>query len=322
MEGAQPGHMSTHHPSGIRFAGRRREPATRAILLAGGTGSRLYPMTAHLNKQLLPVYDKPLVYYPLTTLLYGGVSEILVVTRPDERDVYERLLGDGSRFGVRLTYAVQTAPRGIADAFLVGADFVGDEPVALILGDNLFWGDFGFLRDALASVSGATIFAQEVPDPSRFGVVTFSASGAVRSIAEKPRMPRSSWAIPGLYVYDARVVSFARDLEPSDRGELEISALHQAYLEAGELSARKLPRQMAWIDTGTAASLYEASAYVARIERSLGVKVGCPEEAALRMGRISPEALERHLRAMPACPYRAYLERAIPRISAEVARAG
>jgi len=258
----------------------------KGIVLAGGTGSRLHPITLAASKQMLPVFDKPMIYYPLSTLMLGGIRDVLVISTPHDLPRFEELLGDGSRIGMNFSYTVQTAPTGIAEAFILGTDFLGESPACLILGDNLFYGRMDFLRTALARKHGATIFGYPVRDPERYGVVEFDPSGKVVGIEEKPEKPRSKYAIPGLYCYDNRVTKIAENLEPSARGELEITDVNKAYLDMGELHVELLGRGMAWLDTGTPQSLLDAGNFVAGIESRQGLKIGCLEEIALRMGRI------------------------------------
>ncbi len=240
---------------------------TKGIILAGGSGSRLYPMTSAFSKQLQPVYDKPLIYYPLSTLMIAGIRDILLISTPQDTPNFERLLGDGSRYGVNLQYAIQDAPRGLADAFRVGRDFVGNSPVSLILGDNLFFGKLDFYRRAIANNTGATVFGYPVTDPERYGVVEMGPNGKVLSIEEKPAKPKSNLAIPGLYVYNNDVVQIAADLKPSKRGELEITDVHQIYLEQGALNVEMIGRGIAWLDTGTPESLLDAGVFVHAIEK-------------------------------------------------------
>ncbi|PBC79304.1 glucose-1-phosphate thymidylyltransferase [Streptomyces sp. TLI_235] len=264
----------------------------RGILLAGGTGSRLWPLTRAVSKQLLPVFDKPMVYYPLSTLVMAGIDEILIVTTAEDQPQFHRLLGDGSQLGLRLEYAVQERPEGIAQAFVLGADFIGDEPVALILGDNIFHGSgLGTRLAQHGDPKGGLVFAYPVADPSAYGVVEFDADGRVLSIEEKPAVPKSRYAVPGLYFYDNRVVEIARGLEPSDRGELEITAVNDAYLRAGELQVTRLDRGTAWLDTGTFVSMVQASEFVRVIEERQGFKIGCIEEACWRAGLIDGDRL-------------------------------
>jgi glucose-1-phosphate thymidylyltransferase len=267
-------------------------PCVRGVLLAGGTGSRLWPVTQAVSKQLMPVFDKPMVYYPLSTLIMAGIREILVITTPEDSGQFVRLLGDGARLGIRLDYAVQPRPDGIAQAFLVGADFIGDESVALVLGDNIFHGvGLGRQLAGNGTIVGGRVFAYPVVNPEAYGVVEFDDSGRVISIEEKPAKPRSRYAIPGLYFYDNRVVEIARSLRPSARGELEITAVNEAYLRLGELNVTVLDRGTAWLDTGTFATLMQAAEFVRVIEERQGLKIGCIEEAAWRAGFIDDDAL-------------------------------
>lgn len=281
--------------------------AWKGIVLAGGTGSRLHPITLASSKQLLPVYDKPMIYYPISILMLGGMRDILIISTPQDLPRFRDLLGDGSRWGVRFEFVEQDAPRGIAEAFLLGADFTGDDSVTLILGDNLFYGNMDFLRNALRQERGATVFGYPVQDPERYGVVEFDADRRVVSIEEKPSKPKSKYAVPGLYCYDNGVVEVARALKPSPRGELEITDVNRAYLERGELSVELLGRGMAWLDTGTPQSLLEASSFVASIENRQGLKIGCLEEVAFRMGFIDAGQLQKLAQEFKGNSYGKYL---------------
>ncbi|MGI8438279.1 MAG: glucose-1-phosphate thymidylyltransferase RfbA [Chthoniobacterales bacterium] len=279
----------------------------KAILLAGGAGTRLYPLTKIVCKQLLPVYDKPMICYPLATLMLGGLREILIISTPKDLPMIRDFLGDGSHLGIRLEYAEQAEPKGIAQAFLIGADFVGDDGAALILGDNIFYGKLDFFREALALETGACIFGYQVRDPERYGVVEFGPDGKVISLEEKPQQPKSHYAVPGLYVYDEQVVKYCRELKPSARGELEITDLNRHYLEQQSLHVRLLGRGMAWLDTGTQTSLLEAANYIATIEHRQGLKVACLEEVALRARFIDHRQMEKLIDRLPKGEYRDYL---------------
>ncbi len=283
----------------------------KGILLAGGSGTRLYPLTRSVSKQLLPVYDKPTIYYPLSTLMMAEIREILVISTPQDLPLIERLLGDGSQWGLRFHYREQPRPAGIAQAFIIGADFIGDDPVALILGDNVFYGQdmAGALQGAARLRSGAEIFAYQVDDPERYGVVEFGEDGKALGLEEKPGHPRSSWAVTGLYFYDARVVSVARALKPSARGELEITDVNRDYLARGELRVRRLGRGYAWLDTGNFDSLLAASVFIQTIQKRQGLRIACVEEVAYRMGYIGAEDLKRLAASYDSSGYGAYLRR-------------
>ena len=279
----------------------------KAIVLAGGAGTRLHPLTRIVCKQLLPVYDKPMICYPLATLMLGGLREILIISTPKDIPMLRDFLGDGSQLGLRLEYAEQPEPKGIAQAFLIGADFVGDSGAALILGDNIFYGKLDFFRDALTHPDGAFIFGYQVRDPERYGVVEFGRDGRAISLEEKPKKPKSPYAVTGLYVYDRQVVEFCRRLRPSARGELEITDLNLTYLREQSLHVRLLGRGMAWLDTGTQASLLEAANYIATIEHRQGLKVACLEEVALRAGFIDHAQMGRLIDRLPDGEYKDYL---------------
>ena len=281
----------------------------KAIVLAGGAGSRLFPLTQIVCKQLLPVYDKPMICYPLATLMLGGLREILVISTPKDLPMLRAYLGDGSRLGIQLEFAEQPKPEGIAQAFVIGAEFIGDGGATLILGDNIFYGKLDFFRDALNLTRGGCIFAYQVRDPQRYGVIEFDETGKALTLEEKPQRPRSPFAVPGLYVFDERVVEYARALEPSARGEYEITDLNLRYMDDGELHVKRLGRGIAWLDTGTPTSLLEASNYIATIEHRQGMKIACLEEIALRMGFIEHRELNAVIDRLPKGDYREYLKR-------------
>ncbi|HEU0209008.1 MAG TPA: glucose-1-phosphate thymidylyltransferase RfbA [Candidatus Udaeobacter sp.] len=280
----------------------------KAILLAGGAGTRLFPLTKIVCKQLLPVYDKPMICYPLATLMLGGLRNILIISTPKDIPMLRDFLGDGSQLGIAISYAEQPRPEGIAQAFLIGADFIDGAGVSLILGDNIFYGKLDFYREALSIEKGACIFGYQVRDPERYGVVEFGDDGRAISLEEKPKRPKSQFAVPGLYVYDERVVEICRTLRPSARGELEITDLNRVYLQRNELFVQLLGRGMAWLDTGTQTSLLEAGNYIATIEHRQGLKVACLEEIALRMGFIDHAQLAKIIDKLPKAEYREYLQ--------------
>lgn len=279
----------------------------KGIILAGGAGSRLYPLTLVASKQLQPVYDKPMVYYPLTTLIESGVREFCLISTPHDLPRFQQLLGDGNRWGIRIEYREQGKPQGIAQSFLIAESFIGKDCVTLILGDNIFYGGETFHKAFAEFQSGATIFGYHVTDPERYGVVEFDGSGRAISIQEKPTKPKSNYAVPGLYLYDNEVVGITRSLKPSARGELEITDVNMEYLRRGQLQVGRLNRGFAWLDAGTSSSLHDASAYVQTIEKRQGIKIGCPEEAAFRRGLLTVEQFEALLADVPRCEYRDYL---------------
>jgi len=280
----------------------------RGIILAGGSGTRLHPITLGVSKQLVPVYDKPMVYYPLSTLMLAGVRDILVITTPHDAESFERLLGDGSRFGVSITFAQQLSPDGLAQAFTIGSEFIGTDKVALVLGDNLLYGPgLGTQLRCFADVDGGTIFAYWVAEPSAYGVVEFDAGGMVMSLEEKPKQPKSNYAVPGLYFYDNDVVAIARDLTPSDRGEYEITDVNRTYLQQGRLRVQVLPRGTAWLDTGTFDQMTDAADFVRTMERRTGLKIGVPEEIAWRQGFLTDDELRERADKLVKSGYGTYL---------------
>jgi glucose-1-phosphate thymidylyltransferase len=284
----------------------------KGIILAGGSGTRLYPLTIAISKQILPIYDKPMIYYPLSVLMLSGIREILVISTPRDLPCFESLLGDGSDFGLNLSYAEQPQPNGLAEAFIIGRDFIGSGSVAMVLGDNIFFGHGlpKLCQAAAARREGATVFAYHVDDPERYGVITFDkVTGKATGIEEKPARPRSNWAVTGLYFYDNSVIDIAAAIEPSDRGELEITAVNNTYLAQNSLNVCQLGRGYAWLDTGTYDSLYDAASFVRTVERRQGVQIACPEEIALDMGWLDPEQVMKRAALLGKTPYAAYLRR-------------
>lgn len=281
----------------------------KGIILAGGAGNRLYPLTLVASKQLQPVYDKPMIYYPLATLMMAGIKDILIISTPDDTPRFESLLGDGSRLGIKISYQVQPEPKGIAQAFLVGEQFIAGDPVCLILGDNIFYGKVGLDSIVKGFTGGAIIFGYRVNDPERYGVVEFDATGKVISIEEKPAAPKSNYVVPGLYLYDRHITEIAKSIKPSARGELEITDVNMEYLRRGNLHVVPLGRGIAWLDTGTHTSLLEASHFIGTLEARQGLKIACIEEIALRMGFIGREKMQQVIAKIPKSSYREYLER-------------
>ena len=289
----------------------------KGIILAGGSGTRLFPITKGTSKQLLAIYDKPMIYYPLSSLMLFGITDILIISTPHDTPRIESLLGDGRRLGLHISYAVQPKPEGIAQAFIIGEEFIGPDPVALILGDNIFYGVYDFLREARDFTGGATVFGYYVHDPERYGVVAFDSNGKAISIEEKPARPKSSYAVTGLYLYDNEVVSIAKNLQPSDRGEVEITDVNKVYLERGELSVVRLGRGIAWLDTGTHESLLDAGNFIATIEKRQGQKIACLEEIAYRMRFIDRSQMKALIHDMGKNSYRQYLEGVLREVDGE-----
>ncbi|MGB9702206.1 MAG: glucose-1-phosphate thymidylyltransferase RfbA [Candidatus Kapaibacteriota bacterium] len=281
---------------------------TKGIILAGGSGTRLYPATSILSKQLQLVYDKPMIYYPLSTLMLAGIKDILIITTNNDISFFQKLLKDGAQFGLNITYKIQESPKGIAEAFILGENFIGDSQVCLILGDNIFYGKLDFLRRAISDNAGGYIFGYEVQNPSEFGVVELSKDGKIISIEEKPKFPKSNFAIPGLYIFDSKVVGFAKNLKPSNRGELEITELQKKYFEANELKCEIMGRGIAWLDTGTPESLIEAGMFIHLIEKRQGRKIACLEEISLEKGFVTIEQYEENIKTLPDCSYKRYCE--------------
>jgi glucose-1-phosphate thymidylyltransferase len=284
---------------------------TKGIILAGGRGTRLYPMTSVVNKQLLSIYDKPMIYYPLATLMLSGIRDILIISTPEDIPNFKKVLGDGSQWGLEISYAVQEEPKGIAQAFVIGKDFIGQDQVCLVLGDNLFHGKLDFLREAIKYNEGGTIFGYKVNDPERYGIVEFDTSGKVISIEEKPKEPKSKYAIPGLYVFNSDVVHIASNVEPSERGELEITSVQNEYLKQNKLNAKVIGRGITWLDTGTPESLLEASQFISVIEKRQDFKVACLEEIALEMGFITMAEFEEVISKLPKSDYKAYCDKVL-----------
>jgi glucose-1-phosphate thymidylyltransferase len=293
------------------------KPVTKGIILAGGSGTRLYPVTQVVCKQLLPIYDKPMIFYPMATLMLFGITDIFLISTPQDIPRFKDIFGDGSQLGLNITYKVQDKPEGIAQAFLLAEEFIGDDPVVLILGDNIFYGVYDFLREARTFDGGGLVFGYYVKDPQRYGVVEFDDSGKVTSIAEKPKQPKSNYAVTGLYLYDSDVVSVAKSLKPSARGELEITDVNKAYLERGDLKLVKLGRGIAWLDTGTHESMLDASEFIATIEKRQGQKIACLEEIAYRMRFVNRRQMQTIIDAMPDNDYKKYLVDVIAEVDGE-----
>ncbi|PKL86676.1 MAG: glucose-1-phosphate thymidylyltransferase [Ignavibacteriae bacterium HGW-Ignavibacteriae-1] len=284
---------------------------TKGIILAGGKGTRLYPMTNIFSKQLQPVYDKPMIYYPLSTLMLAGIREVLLISTPDDTPNYKKLLGDGSQFGITIEYKIQDSPGGLPQAFIIGEQFIGDSQVCLILGDNLFYGKLDFLRDGISNNHGGTIFAYHVDNPTEYGVVEFDHNHKVLSIEEKPKNPKSKYAIPGLYIFNSKVAAYSRELKPSVRGEIEITDLHKHYLRDNELDVVTIGRGVAWLDTGTPHSLLEAGVFIQTIEKRQGTKIACLEEIALQQEFIDLDSYLKLIDSLPECDYKNYCKKII-----------
>jgi glucose-1-phosphate thymidylyltransferase len=283
----------------------------KGIILAGGSGSRLFPITKVYSKQLAMIYDKPLIYYPLSVLMLGGIKEILIISNKETIPLYEQLFGNGSQIGLTIQYAIQEAPRGIAESFIIGEKFINGDDVALVLGDNIFHGSLKFFYEGIKKNKGATIFGYQVNDPQRYGIVEFDNEGTAISIEEKPELPKSNFAVPGIYIYNNEVVEISKNLKPSARGELEITDVNREYLKSGNLKVEKIGRGIAWLDTGTPEALLQASNFFGVIEQRQGLKIGCIEEIAFRMGFINRSNLESLVKSFPKCSYREYLERVL-----------